>query len=161
MCERKQQLASPFAQLTDFLAELFGNLYDLLTNVGLASLAQFIFVVSLDDHCRANSDQHEYDQANRQTHVRDAQPGGSAFDRYRLAERRACFMRAHLPYLRNPAYRSESRPSPRISRTGAPRLAYSLTKLVNKCLTDYAEAPRKLPPPTRRGSDEWKDPIYF
>ncbi|HEX3416626.1 MAG TPA: hypothetical protein VHT21_09515, partial [Stellaceae bacterium] len=96
MGKREQQLASPFAQFADFLAELLCNLYHLLADVGFARFAQFIFVVSLNDYCRANSDQDQYNQTNCQTDVRYAQPSRSPFNRYRLAERWACSMRDHF-----------------------------------------------------------------
>ena len=57
--KREQQLASAFAQFADLLAELLGDLHDLLPDVGLARFAQLVFVVGLDDDRRKNSDQHQ------------------------------------------------------------------------------------------------------
>ena len=71
--ERQQQLASSLAQLADLLAELLGDLDDLLSDVGFARLAQFIFVVGLDDDRRENSDHNQNNQTNRQADVRHAE----------------------------------------------------------------------------------------
>jgi hypothetical protein len=46
-------LASTFTQFTDFFAELFGGLHDLLANIALPRYPQVVFVPGLD-HERRN-----------------------------------------------------------------------------------------------------------
>ena len=95
MGQGEQQLTRAFAKFADLLAELFCYLHDLLANVGFARFAKLVFVVALNQHRRQNRDQHENDQPNRQTDVRQAGKSKSAFDGDTLVQRWAGSLHAH------------------------------------------------------------------
>jgi hypothetical protein len=57
--ERHQQLASPFAELTNFFPELLGGLDDLLTDIGFTREAQIVFIPALNYQSRDNSKNHQ------------------------------------------------------------------------------------------------------
>ena len=56
-------MAAAFAQLAHFLAELLGDLDDLVANVEFARLAQVVFVVGLDADSRQYRDQQQRQDA--------------------------------------------------------------------------------------------------
>src|SRR5262249_39813144 len=96
--QSEQELTSAFAEFSDLLAKLLGDLHDLLSNVSLARLAQFVFIIGLDEDRRENGDQHEDNQTTRQADMRNAPPRKPTIGSDGRLHRRACFMRRHQLY---------------------------------------------------------------